>query len=374
MKEHKIIGLDHFGRGIIKDDGKTIFVENALIGEIVNIEIIKDKKKYSEAKVTKYVEKSPNRVIPPCPYYSECGGCDIMHMNYEEQLKFKENKIKEIMNKFKINTTIKPIISTEQFNYRNKITLQNKGKLGFYKKGSYDIVEIDKCLIAKDQINKAIPNLDRNKKVDKIVIRSGKELMISYNGRENPICDEIGNFTFQISPTAFFQVNSEGTVKLYNKILEYADLKGNENVLDLYCGIGTIGIYLSQYCRRILGVEINEEAVKDANINKEINRISNIMFKTGSVDKIITDLCFNPDIVIVDPPRSGLDNITIQKLKEFASSKIIYVSCDPVTLARDLNNLSDKYIIKEITPVDMFPNTHHVESICLLELKSERKD
>lgn len=371
MKEYKIVGLDHFGRGIIKDGGKVIFVEDALTDEIVTIEIIKSKKNYSEAKVIKYIKKSPFRVNPPCPYYGKCGGCDIMHMNYEKQLEFKENKVKEIMTKFKLNVIIKPIIKTNQFNYRNKITLQNNGKLGYYQRNSNDIVEIKECLIAKKEINKALSKLDKDSiQVNRLVIRAGNEIMLSTCGKENPIQDKIGNFTFQISPTAFFQVNSEGTIKLYDKILEYANLKGTENVLDLYCGIGTIGIYLSPYARRVVGIEINEESVKDANINKEINRTSNIIFKAGAVEKVITDLSFQSDIVIVDPPRSGLDKVTTDKLKEFSSSKIIYVSCDPVTLARDLNNLSDKYEVKEITPVDMFPNTHHVECVTLLSLRS----
>lgn len=374
MKEYLVTGLDHFGRGIIRDNGIPIFVENALIGEVVTIEVTKTKKNFKEAKVIDHIKTSSSRIKPECPYYDKCGGCDIMHMSYEEQLRFKENKVKEVMNKFEINTTIKPIIPSKQFGYRNKVTLQCGKDVGYFQKHSYDIVDIDECLIANDSINKVIKTFKNSfKGSHQVVIRANEEHKMIVTGEkvegDSFMVEKIGNFKFHVSPKAFFQVNNDGMIKLYNKVLEYADLNEKDKVLDLYCGTGTIGIYVSPYCKEVLGVEINDDAVRDAIKNKELNNISNIDFKAGDVKDIIEQLNFKPNVIIVDPPRSGLDKKAIDRIIEFKPNKIIYVSCDAMTLGRDLKALSDFYDIVEITPVDMFPNTHHVENVSYLKIK-----
>jgi len=367
MKQYEIKALDYYGRGIIKENDKVIFVNNALVGEIVEINIIKNKKKYMEANVSSYIKQSPLRTQPPCPYYNKCGGCNIMHMPYDEQLKFKENKVKETMYKFKINTIIKPIIPTKQFNYRNKITLQVENKIGLYEKQSNKIVEIKKCLLVDEKINKIIKNIKNY---------NGKQIVIRANNEEARIVEndlfanKMKNFNLVMSKSSFFQVNSEGMIKLYDKVLEYADVDKNSNVLDLFCGIGTIGIYISPYCKKVLGIEINEQAIENANINKKNNNIENIRFIAGDVEKIIKEIDFQPNIVIVDPPRSGLDKNCIEKLLNLKVKKIVYVSCDVITLARDLSKLSSVYNVTEITPVDMFANTYHVECVSVLHLKN----
>lgn len=366
MKQYEIKSLDYYGRGITKENDKVIFVNNALVGEIVEINIIKNKKKYMEANVRTYIKKSPLRVQPLCSYYDKCGGCNIMHMSYEEQLKFKENKVKETIQKFKIDTIIKPIIPTKQFNYRNKITLQVEDKIGLYEKQSNKIVEIKKCLLVDEKINEIIKNIKKYNN-NKIVIRANnKEAKIVEN---DLFTNKMKNFNLVMSKSSFFQVNSDGMIKLYDKVLEYADVNKNSNVLDLFCGIGTIGIYISPYCKKVLGIEINEQAIENANINKKNNNIKNIRFIAGDVEKIIKEIDFQPDVVIVDPPRSGLDKNCIEKLLSLKVKKIIYVSCDVMTLARDLSKLSSVYKVLEITPVDMFANTYHVESVSLLQLK-----
>ncbi len=365
--KYEIKSLDYYGRGIIKDNDKIIFVDNALVGEIVEIKILKEKKKYKEAIVTKYIKTSPLRLKPLCPYYNKCGGCDIMHISYDEQLKFKENKVKEIINKFKIDTVIKPIIPTKQYNYRNKITLQVGEKIGLYEKRSNKIVEIKECLLVDSKINEIIKSLKKY---------NNKQIVIRANDKEAKIVEnelfknKMGKFDLVMSKSSFFQVNSDGMIKLYNKVLEYSNVSKKDNVLDLFCGIGTIGIYISPYCNKVLGIELNKEAVINADTNKKINNIDNIRFIVGDVEKVIKDLSFNPTIVIVDPPRSGLDNNCIEKLLNLNIDKIVYVSCDVVTLARDLKKLSKIYDISEITPVDMFPNTHHVECVSLLQKKT----
>ena len=172
---------------------------------------------------------------------------------------------------------------------------------------------------------------------------------------------------FKISPSAFFQVNTFGAIKLYDQVKEYANLTGKETILDLYCGTGTIGLYLAEQAEKVYGIEINEEAIKDANENKKLNNIKNAEFYSLNANQFLEKITEKIDVLIVDPPRGGLDKKTIDSSLKLNPQKIIYVSCDVATLARDLNILKEFYNIKEITPVDMFPNTYHCESVCILE-------
>ena len=390
----KIDSLDHNGRGIAHLSNKVVFVENALEGEIVEINILKDKKNYIEANVSRYIQKSDERIENLCPYYEVCGGCDILHMSYKKQLEFKQNKMRNIVDKYldksiKVNKIVK---SGNQFEYRNKVTFQVKNKLGFYKNKTNDIVRIDKCLLASKKINDSIDYLNKLDltKINKITCRSTpNELMVIIDSNSNidisPIKDIakvqkvfelvygnpniyniVGPYKYIISPESFFQINDDICKKLYDKI--YDETKDSKNILDLYCGTGSIGIYVSKN-KNVLGIEINKSAINDANINKELNDIKNISFICGDSGKESKKINFNPDTIIVDPPRSGLDSITINNILELNPQKIIYVSCDPMTLVRDLNILKNNYSIKEITPFDMFPNTKHVENMCVLERK-----
>ena len=382
--------LDHFGRGIAKVNNVPIFVENALIDEEVETFITKEKKNYMEGIVSKYLKKSPLRMESKCPYYDKCGGCDLLHLSYDEQLKFKENKVKEIIKKFSGLECVNSIVGSKQFNYRNKVTLQVNKDIGYFKKRTNDIIAIDKCLLVDDKINKIIAELKNVdvSKINKIVIRvTNLESMVVFYGNitnkinldvdtiivnnkvikgNGYIKENINGLNFIISPTSFFQVNNIGMINIYNKVLDYID---GGNVLDLYCGTGTIGIYVSKKANKVLGIELNKEAVKDALFNKKINNINNIDFISGDVGIILFKNNFKADIVIVDPPRAGLDSNSINNIIKIKPNKIIYVSCDPVTLARDLNILKEHYDVLEITPFDMFSNTYHVECVCLLYLK-----
>lgn len=382
--------LDHFGRGIAKVNNVPIFVENALIDEEVETLITKEKKNYMEGIVSKYLKKSPLRMESKCPYYDKCGGCDLLHLSYDEQLKFKENKVKEIIKKFSGLECVKDIVASKQFNYRNKITLQVNKDIGYFKKRTNDIIAIDKCLLVDDKINKIIAELKNVdvSKINKIVIRvTNLESMVVFYGNitnkinldvdtiivnnkvikgNGYIKENINGLNFIISPTSFFQVNNIGMINIYNKVLDYID---GGNVLDLYCGTGTIGIYVSKKANKVLGIELNKEAVKDALFNKKINNINNIDFISGDVGIILFKNNFKADIVIVDPPRAGLDSNSINNIIKIKPNKIIYVSCDPVTLARDLNILKEHYDVLEITPFDMFSNTYHVECVSLLKLR-----
>ena len=397
----KIDRLDHQGRGIAKVNNITTFIPNALVDEIVDINIIETKKNYNIGKVNKYIEISKDRIEPICKYFNLCGGCDLMHMSYENQLLFKENKIKNIIERYTnidVNK-VKKILYSNNLYYRNKVVFKVDKNIGFYDKKSYNIVPIDNCLISSNKINQILNilntcNLDNIKQImirtneadslvviytdiisDEIINKLKDNCsIVKYNKKyevvsgKGYIIDKIGDYKFVISPDSFYQVNKNTVKILYDKVLEYLNPSKEESILDLYSGTGTIGIYVSKYVKNVLSIEINESANKDALKNKDLNNVDNIEFICDDVANEI-DKIKHVDSIIVDPPRSGLDNKTIEYLKKINSKKIVYVSCDPMTLARDLEKLSEVYSIVEITPVDMFPNTSHVECVSILQLK-----
>ena len=400
MEEIFIDRLDHQGRGISYKDGKIIFVDGSLDDEEVMCEIDVEKKKYYEGHVTEILKMSSSRVKPKCPYYELCGGCNIMHMSYEKQLDFKKKKLSSIINKYaSSNVAINDIVGSKQFNYRNKITLKVNKKIGLYKKQSNDLVNINECLIVDSNINKVIKVLSEFifDDIKQIIIRSSintNEIMVCFDNEVNDeiiselkkyvssiyvkdkliygnsfLTEVLGDYKFVISPSSFFQVNTDQAFNIYMKVLEYCKLEKNDVVLDLYCGTGTIGIFLSKHCKSVIGIELNPDAIKNAWINAEKNKISNIEFYTGDVGKVINNIKCKPNVIVVDPPRSGLSKETINFIINLNVKKLIYVSCDPMTLARDIKLLSDKYSLQEVTPFDMFPNTYHVESVCILERK-----
>lgn len=389
----KIDNLAHDFRGITKINDKITFVDNALPDEVVDIKITLEKKKYNEAKVISYIEKSNDRDNFVCPYYGICGGCDIGHIKYNKQLDYKKDIFINIMKRY-ANIDINPnIISSDNLYYRNKISLKVfNNKLSLVKKSSNDYINIDKCYLVNDNINKIINKLNNIdlSNINDIIIRGNNDIMVIINGDTNIndiinylkddvksiiynnkkvygsdyIISNVNNRKYAIYPNSFFQVNDFMIAKLYDKVLEYA--KSGNKLLDLYCGAGTIGIYLSNNFDNITGIEINEDAIKGANLNKGLNNINNINFKCMNTSNIeIKDY----DVVIVDPPRNGLDKITINKLCNSFANKIIYVSCNPITLARDINILKDKYNISNIEMFDNFPNTKHCESITVLEMR-----
>lgn len=395
----KIEKLDNKGRGIAFVDNKITFINNALPGEDVEIKITNEKKKFQEATISSYNKISNDRINPLCSCYELCGGCNLMHLNYSKQLEYKKKKVMELLKKYgNIDFEIKNIISPINLYYRNKATFQVKEKIGYFKEKSYELIPIEKCFIVDDKINEILSKIKKFnlEHVYQIVIRKSKNtndtmvifklnkdinlninldvtsIITYYNNTyktikgNDYITEKLGDLTFIISPDSFFQVNTIGAYNLYNEVLKYSNLQGNEKVLDLFCGTGTIGLFLSRYCSKVTGIEINKYAINDAIINKKINNIRNIEFICDDAANVnLKDI----DLVIVDPPRSGLDEKMINYLLNLDTKKIIYVSCDPVTLSRDLKTLKNKYDIKDIELVDMFPHTYHVECVCVLKLK-----
>lgn len=399
----KIEKLDHFGRGIIKKDKDIIFVEDTLPEDIVDINIIKSKKNIKEAEVMNYINRSKYYQKSICPYSNECGGCNIINLIYKEQLKYKKQKVQELIDKMlKKDIKVNEIISSNQeYNYRNKITLHSQNnKLGLYKKKTNEIIEIDDCKIVNDNINNIIRRIKKYQKNNKcqindLVIKTTtlNESMISIYGsmdyehfkkefqdikviiinnqiitKEKYIKEKLLNKEFYISNHSFFQVNMYTTNLLYQKVIDLIKNKNYDTCLDLYCGTGTITILISDYVKKIYGIEVVEDAINDGNQNKQLNNKDNIEFILGKTEEHIHKFK-DIDLIIVDPPREGLDKITKENIKRINPKTIVYVSCEPSTLMRDLNDLKDNYNIKEISICDMFPNTYHIESIALLEQK-----
>jgi len=398
MYQVKIEKLDHFGRGVSKIDGKIIFVPNTLKGDIVNIFIKKEKSKFLEGEVISFVEKVKRCNV--CPYSELCGGCHIIGLEYNKQLEYKVNKIKELFKKtFGYDVLIKEMISDSNTHYRNKVRLHAKNKkLGFYEKISHDIVEIESCIIAKKEINEVIQILKgilAEHSFSEVTIRSNKGLLIDIKGNiskeilltnftnvnviwlndqlikgDGFIYEEILGKRFKISPKSFFQINTEVCSKIFERVREYVKNKNYTKVLDLYCGTGVIGMLVADLVKEVVGVEIVSDAVKDANENKKLNHVDNIKFICDKVENRISEFK-NIDLIIVDPPRSGLDKNSVNNILRINPKEIIYISCDPNTLLRDLKVLNQNYDINDVLVADMFPNTYHVETIVHLTLKND---
>lgn len=397
----KIEKLDYYGRGISRSSGKVYFIENALKDEDVSITLLKEKKKYCEAKLKEISNISKDRTEAKCKYYNVCGGCQLMHIKEEKQEEFKKEKVEEILKKFlKYNKDVNDIVFSKNFNYRNKVVLHVKdNKLGFYKNKTNELIEIDKCLLLNPVINDLISYLKNYielKDIEKITIKVGNktnEVMLIIDGSiakyqnlleivdvliinekvmttKDYITSYIGNKKYIIKRNSFFQVNYDISTRMYNKVKDVIVKEKSKNVLDLYCGTGTIGIYISDVVSKITGIEVVSDAIEAANINKKINNVENIEFILGKVeDKLDFISNNNIDTIIVDPPRSGLHKKVIPTLEKISPKTIIYVSCDPITMARDINLLSNNYELVEVTPYDMFPNTYHVECVAVLKLK-----
>jgi len=368
--EVSITNLDHQGRGISRINNKIVFIPNTIPGEIVNIKITKDKKKFMEAKVLNFIKKSPERIDNLCPYYPKCGGCQLLHMTYKKQLEYKEDKVKNIFTRYGLgNVTINQIIgSPSKFNYRNKVTFHfYNNKLGLYEDNSTKFVEISNCLLVNEKINNYIDKLPKNN--EKIIVRSNNKDIIYEQNKK--IIHAIDGYQFLVSIDSFFQINDYITPLLYNKVKEYLKPNKKDIVLDLYCGTGTIGIFVSNTVKKVIGIEINESSIKDAWENAKLNNVNNIEFICGDAGLESKKLKIKPDSIIVDPPRAGLNKEAINTILNFKPKKIVYVSCDPMTLVRDLNSLKDYYNIDEITPFDMFPNTYHVECCVCLTTKND---
>ena len=442
-------GVD--GEGIGKADGFTVFVKDAVIGDRVTAKIMKAKKNYGYGRLMEILKPSPYRVEPKCAFARQCGGCQLQALSYEQQLAFKEKKVRGHLERIGGFTELpmEPIIGMDEpYHYRNKaqfpVGKNKEGRIitGFYAGRTHTIIENRDCALGvsqnKEVLDRVIAHMEAygiepyNEETGKglvrhILIRYGfftGEVMVCLvlNGSSIPqketliehlleipgmtsitinvnkkrsnvilgeeirllwgkpyITDKIGDISYQISPLSFFQVNPFQTGKLYSKALEYADLHGEETVWDLYCGIGTISLFLAQKAKFVRGVEIIPAAIENANDNARLNGIENVEFFVGKAEEVLpAEYKKNgiyADVIVVDPPRKGCEESLLATMIEMKPKRIVYVSCDSATLARDLKYLCERgYELRKVCPVDQFGGTVHVETVVLLGRKKSTED
>lgn len=453
----EIFDIAEEGKGVGRHDDLVLFIDKAIPGDIVDVELQRKKKNFAEGRVLSIIQDSPYRITPFCPHFGVCGGCKWQHMSYEGQLKFKQQSVDNALFRIgKVDTssmeTILPSAQTQY--YRNKLeyTFSNKkwltnldeevvpdslDALGFHVPGRFDkILDIDHCYLQQDP-----SNIIRNKigafakensisfydlrghegALRNLIIRTSStgevmvivvfaypeegqvELLMNYvadsfpdivsllyiiNQKRNDtifdqevlifrgrdfIYEEMEGLKFKVGPKSFYQTNSHQAYELYKITREFADLKGDELVYDLYTGAGTIANFVAKSAKEVIGVEYVPSAIEDAKVNSAINGVENTKFYAGDMKDVLTaDFVAEhgkPDVIITDPPRAGMHPDVVARIVEMAAPKIVYVSCNAATQARDLEMLAIKYDVVRIKPVDMFPQTQHVENVVLLKLK-----
>lgn len=437
-----ITGLGTNGEGVGKYEGFTVFVPYALPEEEVKVRITLVKKQYAVGEVVDIVKPSPHRIEPRCEVYGTCGGCQLQHVTYEEQLKLKTQKVKDVIERLAKDNPdlVLPALGPkEPWYYRNKMQMpvggqKNKPLMGFYGRGSHDIVDIDTCYIQQEANNeltrlcrelmvktstepyneqtghgsirhiigrinrandewmlvivsstKSIPEEDVWVKTLTAAFPSLKSIVINHNPKKTnvimgpknrllygseQITDYIGHFEFHISPHSFFQVNPEQTTVLYEKALEFANLTGEETVIDAYCGTGSISLFLAEKAKQVIGIEIVEPAILDARRNAKRNGYTNTEFIVADAAIEMPKLYkkgVEPDVIVVDPIRAGCKLEVLEAAAHMQPKRIVYVSCNPSSMARDIAILKEKgYTLVKVQPVDMFPQTAHCEAISLL--------
>lgn len=378
---------DDIGNGITRIDNFVVFVPYALKNEKIKVKITKINKRFATAKIEEIINMDDRRQCAKCKIFNECGGCSFLHLSFNEEKKKKIDFINKLF-----NTNVKEILTNNEYNYRNKATFHVKnGMIGYYSENTNNLVEFDNCLLLDNRINE-VYNVLKNinlSGISEVVVRTSKNnIMVILKGQKEEfnydelvnkikidslylndkllygsayIIEELGNIKYSIYPNAFFQVNTDNMKIMYDKVKEYAG-SGNK-LLDLYCGTGTIGIYLKENFEEVTGIEVNKEAILNANINKNLNNLRNINFICGDASIAKNN---NYDVIVVDPPRSGLSKKVIDFLNKSNAKTIVYVSCNPKTLKRDLGLLA-KYSMTKLECINMFNKTKHCEVITALE-------
>ncbi len=439
----KRLGINGEGIGYYKR--LAVFIPGAIVGEEVEVKIVKVEEKYAFGEIVKIKKPSETRVTPPCPYFGKCGGCTLQHMSYEEQLIQKKNMVLEAFERYFEGDhkaiRVSDMLGMENpYEYRNKTQLPTrhdgeKVVVGMYALDTNRLVYIDHCLIENPLISKTVKlvceyltasqinvynpkfhqgnlrylivrgfmetnevqvtfvlveeeprilkilkkviNIENIKSVNYTINSDVKAVeiingpIINLEGKAK-ISGKLGNLNFEISPDAFFQLNSKQALVLYEQIKKTANLKGYEKVLDCYCGIGSIGIFLADSVKEVRGIDISRESILNAREFAELNGIKNASFYFGNILPHLNDFYeegFVPDVLVIDPPRRGIELNILNYIQKAKIKKIIYVSCNPATLAKNINHLQRTYDVKHVQPLDLFPNTSHVESVALLMLR-----
>ncbi len=432
-----IEGYSSEGLGIARIDGQVVFVHRAVRGEVCDVLIVKVLKNIAFGKVVEIASPSAHRREPDCPYYGKCGGCDFRHMDYEEELWAKRQRVQDALQRLGgSDVAVEEILGArEPLHYRNKsqYPVSAAGEVGFFRARTHEVVEVEGCLIQKKEADSAAAALRQYMKdygvsgydeekhrglVRHLYVRTnaaGESLLcLMVNGAQLPheaelvermraavpkavgillgenrrkgntilaekyrllwgedtITDELCGLTFRLSVPSFYQVNRDQAQRLYERAVDYAGLTGRELVLDLYCGAGTITQVMAKKAGQVIGAEIVPEAIADAKVNAGRNGVENVEFFCGDASDIAAELQrrgLRPDVICVDPPRKGLSEAVVEAAAAMAPERIVYVSCDPATLGRDVKRFAALgYHVRRATAVDLFPGTANIESVCLL--------
>ena len=345
------------GEGIGSIDGLKVFVFGPLPGEEVEVEITEQKKRYAKGVLKKILHSSDQRVDPVCPHFGICGGCQIMHLSYPAQLDWKTGRVKNALKRIGgLDVAVEPCEpSPKELGYRSKIHLHHGG---LYQRGSHQIEPIKKCYVHNDVGEAARQGIQGKEVIVKTSLATNEVLIVTDGKADREyITEQLGELKFKIRPRDFFQVNPQQALKLYNKAVQLAHLTGKESVIDAYCGVGGLALFAAKNAKHVYGIETVKSAVTSARENANLNGIKNVTFECQKVGALKADCIF------LNPPRSGID---LKVLDACDASRLIYISCDPATLARDLKILSARYTIEAVYPFDMFPQTTHVETVVSL--------
>ncbi|MBR2802452.1 MAG: 23S rRNA (uracil(1939)-C(5))-methyltransferase RlmD [Erysipelotrichaceae bacterium] len=420
------------GHGIARNEGGLVlFVKGLLTGEEADVKIISHKKNVAYAIIDRLITPSPYRCESACPVAYKCGGCDLRHMSYEGQLQYKKKTVENTLHSAGLSLKVRDVIGADLLDrYRDKAQVPfHDGALGYYRRFSNDIVEEKDCLLQSERVNAILQCVKEEALKDHlaasfrhILVREGKKtneimvglivrediskrtdrlvrvltehfpqivsVILNINTRNDNVIlgekeillygrdyleDELDGLRFRISFRSFYQIHPYQAEKLYAVVRELGEVSKEDRVFDLYCGIGTISLYLARYAKEVIGIEIVDAAVKNAEENAKLNGIENARFYCRDAKEDLRPYLKDCDLLVVDPPRKGLAPRLIESLKEIPVKKIVYVSCNAATFARDLKLLEGHYEISEVQPVDMFPQTVHIETVCALSKLSEAK-
>lgn len=387
--ELQIEDLNNLGSGVGRHDGWVVMVPFALPGERVRVRIFRNYSNYSEADLLEVLQPSPERVEPECPLFQTCGGCQYQHFNYKAQLEWKRRQVVELMDRIGgiSHPVAEPIASPKTYGYRSKITphYQKPDKrgnqpIGFLRQGSRAaIVDVERCPIATDPINEALPaardearragGAQRRRRGGTLLLRDALEGVVTDPKRI--VSEKVGERIFQFRAGEFFQNNPFILPALVDYVMQAAQAEGVGNLVDAYCGGGLFAIHAAKLFERVVGVEISDASVNYARVNAELNGCKNVRVELNDAAAIFSRIPLRGEdtAVIIDPPRKGCDEGFRQQLLVFAPKRIVYVSCDPATQARDVADfVAGGYVVEAIQPFDLFPQTRHIENVVVLKL------
>jgi 23S rRNA (uracil1939-C5)-methyltransferase len=400
----QLTDMAHGGEAVGRHAGKAIFVPFGIPGESVRVEVMQDKGRFAHTRLLEVLTPAPQRVPPPCPHFGTCGGCHWQHVAYPAQLEYKRSIVQAQLQRLAglPDANVRPTAGMpDPWRYRNHVqfSVSDDGQLGFMAASSHRVIPIEECLLLHpllaelyDALDMELPGLQRL--ALRAGIRSGEQMLILEMGNDEPpeleldlpiscvllladgsavtlvgspyIHEQLAGRSYRLSAPSFFQVNTTQAEALLRQVCTYLSPGPGDVVLDAYCGVGTFALSLATTTRQVIGIESSASAIADAQANAA--GLDHVSFLCGTVEDIAPSLVLSAPLVVVDPPRTGVDKQALAALVRLAPPRLVYVSCDPATLARDIKELlTSGYLLREVQPIDMFPQTYHIESVALLE-------